>query len=216
MLDHSIRRTLDPATEPVTLDEVRRQCNAVALDEDLAFDLWIAAAREMVEAAANRSLVTQTWRLQLSDWPVITSRDRVLLGDCELAFPRRTSESIAAIELPRPPLQSVSSITYYDADGVQQTLATSVYQVDADREPAVIVLRPSQSWPTHDYRHNGIAVTYVAGYGAESAVPARAKQAILLLVAHWYRVREAVGTVGSEVALAYQALINSLKPGRYP
>ena len=192
MLDHSLKRTLDPATEPVTLEEVKRQCNAVATDEDLAFDLWIAAAREMVEAAANRSLVTQTWRLQLSDWP-----------DDE-------------IELPRPPLQSVTSITYYDADGVQQTLSTDVYQVDADREPAIVVLKPNQSWPTHDYRHNGIVVTYVAGYGAESAVPARAKQAILLLVAHWYRVREAVGTVGAEVALAYQSLINSLKPGGYP
>ena len=71
--------------------------------------------------------------------------------------------------------------------------------------------------PTLGDDANPVLVTYVAGYGAAaSAVPQRAKQAILLLVGHWYRQREAVGRAEGEVALAYRRLIRSLCVGVYP
>jgi len=192
MLQHSLKRIVEPACEPVTLDEVKRQCNVVAEDEDLALDMWITAAREMVEAAANRSLLPQTWRLRIHDWP------------------------LDKLELPRPPLIAVESVKYYDSTGTEQTLPATYYSVDVDREPGVLWRDEDAYWPATDGRPNGITVIYTAGYATEYAVPARAKQAILLLVAHWYRCREPVGTVGSEVALSYQSLIHSLKPGGYP
>jgi uncharacterized phiE125 gp8 family phage protein len=192
MLKHSLRRILEPSSEPVTLAEAKRQCNVIADDEDTQFDHWIQAARELTESAANRSLMLQTWRLRIHDWP------------------------LERLELPRPPLIAVSSVEYYDSAGVEQTLPATYYAVDSDREPGVLWRDEDAIWPATGGQPNAISIVYTAGYASAAAVPARAKQAILLLVAHWYRVREAVGTVGDEVALAYQSLIRSLKPGGYP
>jgi uncharacterized phiE125 gp8 family phage protein len=192
MLTHSLKRIVEPASEPVTLDEAKRQCNVVATDEDAALSGWIRTARELVESESNRSLLPQTWRLRIRDWPA------------------------EKLELPKPPLIAVSSVKYYDSAGVEQTLPATYYAVDSDREPGVLWRDEDAIWPATDERPNGITITYTAGYADADAVPWRAKQAILLLVAHWYRVREAVGQVGEEVALAYQSLVRSLKPGGYP
>jgi hypothetical protein len=56
-----------------------------------------------------------------------------------------------------------------------------------------------------------------AGYGAASAVPDDAKQAILLLASHWVENREAVlsGTISKEIELSYTALTDRLKWGNY-
>jgi uncharacterized phiE125 gp8 family phage protein len=193
MLEYSLTRTVEPAIEPVSLSEVKRHANVVATDDDGFLSSLIAAAREQVESDTGRALITQTWRLKLHDW----------FGDL--------------IELPRAPLQSVTSIKYFDADNVEVTLPAAYYDVDADRTPGVIWRDPDYTWPMVSDQANAVTITYKAGYGdAAATVPARAKQAIALLVGHWYRSREAVGTVGTEVALAYQRLVNGLRVGNYP
>jgi hypothetical protein len=57
----------------------------------------------------------------------------------------------------------------------------------------------------------------VCGYGAASAVPEDAKQAVRLLAAHWYENAEAtvVGTISKELELSYTALVARLKWGDY-
>lgn len=194
MLQHSLKRIVEPACEPITLEQAKRQANVVATDDDAAISSWIYAARELVESASNRSLLPQTWRLRIHDWP------------------------LDKLELPKPPLIAVESVKYYDSTGTEQTLPATYYSVDVDREPGVLWRDEDAYWPETDGRPNGITVIYTAGYATEDAVPARAKQAILLLVAHWYRSREAIviGTISKEIELAFSALIRSLKPGGYP
>lgn len=192
MLAHSLKRIVEPTQEPLTLSEVKRQLNVIADDEDTLLETYLQAARELVEAYANRSLLLQTYRLRIHDFP------------------------LDPLQLPRPPLVSVTSIEYYDLEGVLQTLSTDNYNVDADREPGVVWQADDTDWPETNGAPNGITVTYVAGYATPAAVPARAKQAMLVLIAHWYRVREAVGQVGDEIALTFTSLCRSLKPGDYP
>jgi uncharacterized phiE125 gp8 family phage protein len=196
MLQHTVRRIVEPDTEPLTLPGVKRHCNVIAEDEDALLWSLIHAAREQVETEANRSLVTQTWRMRLHTFP----SDRY-------------------IELPRPPLIAVTSIVYVDSDGVAQTVDDDDYDVDADREPGAIWLAEDVDWPSDlADQANAVTITYTAGYGDPDDVPRRAKQAMLLLVGHWYRQREAVGTssFATEIPLAYRALINSLRVGVYP
>jgi uncharacterized phiE125 gp8 family phage protein len=193
MLEYSLIRSVEPAIEPVTLSEAKRHANVVASDDDALIAALIQAAREQVESDASRALITQTWRLKLHEW---------------FAY---------CLEMPRPPLQSVTSIVYLDQNDAVQTMPAAYYDVDADRTPGVIWKDPDYTWPMVSDQANAITIVFKAGYGdAAAAVPARAKQAILLLVGHWYRCREAVGTVGQEVALAYQRLTNSLRVGNYP
>ncbi|MCW5861278.1 MAG: head-tail connector protein, partial [Caldilineales bacterium] len=44
---------------------------------------------------------------------------------------------------------------------------------------------------------NAIHIRFEAGYGAASAVPTRYKQALKLLVGHWYENREAILATGA-------------------
>lgn len=169
----NIRVHTPPAVEPLDLEEVRLH---LRLDEDDVTEVsliqgLITAAREHVEAILNRALITQTLELVLDGWPA---------GN--------------AIMLPRPPLQSVASVTYTDYAGTATVLSTSDYYVDNENDPAQIVLEYGQSWPSTTLRSTGaIVIQYVAGYGDAAAdIPQAIVQAMLLLVGHWYETREAV------------------------
>ena len=113
-----------------------------------------------------------------------------------------------------PRLVSVTSITYLDMAGEQQTLDPSAYIVDASSQPARIVPAINLTWPTTDYYIPGsVKVTYVAGsYGDGVTVdtcPASIEQAILLLVGHFYENREASSALSlKNIPLGVDALLN--------
>ena len=71
-------------------------------------------------------------------------------------------------------MQSISSVTYLDADGATQTVAGSVYTLDnADEHGrAWVLLQDGEEWPDVGDYGNAVTVTFVAGYGAAAAVPA--------------------------------------------
>ena len=97
--------------------------------------------------------------------------------------------------VPKPPLQSITSITYVDEDGATQTLATSVYSVDAPTGPTCargrIYPKYEQEWPTTRCEPGAVTVTFVAGYGTTGAsVPARLKMGMLYDIGTLYEIRE--------------------------
>jgi len=112
---------------------------------------------------------------------------------------RYTCDRLAAtVTLPHQPLQSVTSIAI---DGV--TLAASNYEVDTSTGR----VKPLSGYAAEGI--GGIAITYVAGYGAASDVPQALRQAMLLMIGHWYEHREAVitGPIATELPLAARALL---------
>lgn len=66
--------------------------------------------------------------------------------------------------VPYPPLVSVTTITYYDADDVQQTWASTEYDVITDDSPGRVQLAWEKTLPTFS---RDIEVTYVAGNGSD-------------------------------------------------
>lgn len=160
--------TTGPASEPISLTEAKAQLRLeISADDDLVTDL-IQGAREAVEDITKRQLITATWKLTLD------------------AFP-------AEIVLPLPPLQSVSSIKYYDTDGNQQTLSSSLYSVDTQSQPGRITPAYGESWPDTRTINNAVEVNFVAGYGdAGSDVPMKIRQAMLLYITWGYEDREAM------------------------
>ncbi len=201
------RQTEAPESEPLALGEAKRHTAIDHKADDAILRNLIKAAREQVEAETHRQLVTATWQLTLDHFPryhtatIRRERDR-----CEC-------HAGNTIYLERPPIQQVTSIKYIDTAGVQQTLATSEYQVDAISEPGRIKPAFGKVWPATRFQMNAVTVEFTAGYGAGADVPEAAREAMLLLVGHWYLNREAVGQVGSEIELAYCSLISSLKWG---
>lgn len=108
--------------------------------------------------------------------------------------------------LPRPSFVELLDIQAHYADGVSEVLAPSLYDVD-DVDGAVVLCSP----PEGLRERNPIAIRYRAGY---KEVPFAVRQAMLLLVGHWYENREAVevGAVASiEVSTTAQTLLNQYK-----
>ena len=182
----ALKQTVAPSEEPVTIDEAKAQTRLDEADDATLLPGMIAAARRYVETLSRCQLVTATYTYKLD------------------AFP-----SDRTIRIPRPPLQSISSITYIDTGGDSQTLDATVYDVDADSEPGRVSLAFDQVWPATRNQDNAVTITFVNGFGAASAVPDTFKHAIRLLVGHWWENRESVvvGTVVAELKQAVEDLV---------
>lgn len=138
----------------------------------------IAAATDEIDGVngfLGRALVLQSWTMTLE------------------AFPS------GEIVVPLPPLISVDTVVYRDGTGEEQSLTegSDFYLVpSSDTDPAA--LRPlSGGWPSA--LAGTVAVTFTAGYGAPSAVPALIRQYALSRLGFYYEHREAV-VVGQAAA----------------
>lgn len=174
------------ATEdPVTTAEMKAHSHIDTSDDDAKIAALISAATEDTQSFLWRQLCTATFTLTL---------DRFPWSDY--------------IDLPRPPLQSVTHVKYYDLSNTLQTLSSSDYEVDTSTEPGRIYIDRSIGWPSVYDRRNAVEIRFVAGYGAASAVPEMIRQSIFLKAAHWYENREAaiIGTIVSESPIAAQRL----------
>jgi uncharacterized phiE125 gp8 family phage protein len=177
-----------PAVEPVSLAEAKLHLKVDGTTDDAVINILIATARETVEGIARRALITQTWDLFLDEFPE---------GD--------------ELKIPFPPLQSTGlSVQYTNQDNVTATFAATNYAIDTYSEPGRIRLVYGAAWPGDTlYTVNGVHVRFIAGFGATAAVPMKYKQAILLLVGHWYANREQVaGNVNlSEIPFGVDVLL---------
>ncbi len=178
-----------PASEPITLAEAKAQLRVDATDENDLITALIVVSREYCEGYLHRKLISQTW-----DWSL-----------CD--FPR-------GFALPFLPIASVTSVKYYDTANAQQTLSAAYYQTDLNATPARIHLAYGYAWPSTYERSDAVVVRFAAGYANAAAVPQAIKQAMLLLIGHWYRSREAAGTRVDEIPMGVQALLFPLRlPG---
>lgn len=117
------------------------------------------------------------------------------------------------LRLGRAPVVSLTSITYVDTNGATQTLDATKYQADLATEPARILPVYGSYWPVVRPQLNAVTATYVAGYGAYTAVPDAIKHAMRILVSHWYENREPV-IIGSRMDVLPQTVEFLLGPYR--
>jgi uncharacterized phiE125 gp8 family phage protein len=168
--------SVEPSVEPVTLTEAKLHLRVDHTTDDDLINILRQVAREMVENYTNRSLITQTRVIKLDNFPCFDT-----------------------IRLTHGPIQSLTSITYDDANDASQTLASSAYWTDFDSNIARVVVK--NSWPATYDKPNAVQITYVAGYGtAGSDVPQPLKQAMLLIIGHLYENRQQVIVSGSPTA----------------
>lgn len=190
-------RSAVPTFEPVELSQARLQCSlpdAVGYHDPLLTDL-VKTAREQVEKDSGLALCTGTYTFKRTTWTDSFYRDWFELSDLR-------------------PITAVTAITYVDANGDTQTWATSNYVAPTEHDVApVVTLAYDAEWPTLRGDRNGITITATAGYASQATIPMRAKQAVLMLVGHWFLHREAVptGTISKEIEFSYTALIESLR-----
>jgi uncharacterized phiE125 gp8 family phage protein len=177
-----------PAIEPVTLAEAKTHLRVEISDDDTYISALIVAARERAEGFLRRALITRTYDLYLDDFP-----------------------AAASLPLPKPPLQTVLSVKYIDANSITQTLTENTdYIVDRISEPGWVVLPTGLSWPTPKEIIAAVFIRFKAGYGdAAASVPGVFQLAIKQMVLGWYEVREPYGEASknSPLPAAAEALL---------
>jgi len=175
--------TTAPTVEPVTLADAKVHLRTVTGDtsEDSAIITpLITAAREYCENVTGLALAAQTVKAYPNNW--------------------------GPWRLPRPPISAITSIKYYDLDDTVYTLAATEYQMDLV-DGMLSILED----PTTELRAlNPIVVEYTTGFTTGNTCPMAIRQAMLLLIAHWYQNREAVG-VGVEMDISVKRLLNQYK-----
>lgn len=179
----SLELVTPPAAEPVSLADAKAHLRVDTDNEDALIARLIVAAREAAERATGRAFVAQTWRLWLDMWP----------GDW-------------AIEIPRPPLIGVNSVTTYDASGNATVVDAESYLVDVVSLPGRIVFKNTVLPPVSLREANAIAVEFEAGYGADADdVPAGICAGTLAWIAHLYESRGDAAAAPPAQALALLA-----------
>jgi uncharacterized phiE125 gp8 family phage protein len=176
----SLEVATPPALEPLALEEAKKHVRVepdFTEDDDYLRGLLLAV-KDWAEGETSKALLTQTLILHLDRFP----------------YGRR-------VYLPRPPLQSVTGITYLDTTNTLQTLPVAQYQVvgarvtpDAHAPCGYILPAYGTWWPVTYPVTECVQITYVAGWTTVEAVPQRIKQAMLIMLGDLYENRERIVT----------------------
>lgn len=164
-----IGEPIRPMSIPTVLQHLRVEEDAEALELTL-IERYTDAALEWAADFTRQEILAQRYRLTLSP-------------------------AGAEVDLPRPPLLSVESVT---VGGV--ALDPGGYSVDRCGWPGRLSLAEEPA--------GEVVVEFTAGY-SEETLPRKIHQAVLLLVGHWYESRQEVviGTITAEVPMAAKALL---------
>lgn len=170
-LERGLELLTEPTIRPITREEVKDhlRIDQTNTSEDAFIDTLILMATEYYQSRSWRQLITATYIQRFDDFPAFS------------------------FELRKPPLQSITSIKYIDENEVEQTLPTSVFEVDTFSEVGRVQEADGESFPTVNTQLNAVKVEYKAGFGdTRDNVPDLIKSTIKLIVAHFYENRDMV------------------------
>lgn len=188
-----LQRTVAPTAALVTLDEAKAQCRIRHSSQDTLLAGIILAAVDHVERIGNIALLPQTWKVFYDSFP-----------------------AGGYLQLPRGPVISVTHLKYTNSAGTQTTWDSGNYVLNLQRRPARLTTGYTITYPSAILQPGlPIEVQFVAGYANAAAVPASIKQAVLLLIDHWYQNPSAVTDKATSTPIAFgvDALI---RPYRVP
>lgn len=203
-----LRLVTPPAAEPITVDQLRRHARIDTAEFDDLLAVYISTARTLAEQFLGRALYTQTLAWTMSQVPPSGALPLLpmplLVLPVILSFPQIWNRPF---DLPRAPVQSVSSVVVTYQDGTTATLDPAAdYSVDLGVDPARLRLG-SLNLPVYARE---LTVTFVAGYGAPpgtgaaSPIPAPILTGILFLATWLWEHR---GDTGDDLPLTAQALM---------
>lgn len=180
--------------EPMEVEEAKSHLRLTIDDDDEYVAGLIRASRQYVELYLRRALITSTWKETFDRFPCV-------------------------VELSIAKVLSITSIQYVDYAGATQTLSSSNYQSDLLTAPCRIAPAYGYVWPTVRGTMNNVTVNFTAGYGADASyVPECVKQAMKMLIGHWYENREQVniGNIVTTIPMTIEALLAPERWGGYP
>lgn len=185
--------------DPLTLADAKNFLRVEITDDDALITDLITAAKLACEQLNNRSFIDTTWQLVMDYFPPYAGRYSTLLPPALVGAQSDRNYwlnlSDQAINLPMPPLVSVSSISYVDPSGTTQTLDPSSGANNVritTGTPGLMTPAYGKIFPVTQPVLGAVIITYVCGYGTtQASVPRNVVAAMRFLVAHYYENRTA-------------------------
>jgi uncharacterized phiE125 gp8 family phage protein len=180
-----------PSTTPITLAEAKAHLRVDHTDEDTLIQTLLDAAVSHFDGYTGilgRCMISQVWELYYDAFPS---------GD---------------MQVPLGNIISIDTVEYVDpTTEIYTTWADTNYEVDEESVEGWIV--PIDTWPTAMETTNAVRVTFTAGFGASAAsVPAAIRAALLLMIGHLYKNREAVADAAmAELPMGVRALVDPFR-----
>lgn len=164
--------TNEPIEEVVTLTELKEYARIDHDHEDTLLEGLIIVARKCVEYWCKRKLIETSMRVTMDQW------------------------NTNVIELPYPPLISVTGVYYVYEDDTTEEFDSDDYYVDTNMEPGRLVIKDGVTLPLNtDRYHGGYRIDFKAGYGdAVEDVPEPIKTAVKIWATELYEGRTDIKT----------------------
>lgn len=166
----SLQLISPPQVEPVSLAEVKQYLRldlSDASQDDVLAGL-IVAARSWAETYTARRFITQTWQLGMDFFPGYID---LKLSGSKVSSPFVSGSNAVlvgiryAIVLPFPPIQSIVSFTYLNANGTTTVMDPATdYVTDMASNPARLTPIFGQMWPVARVVVNAVQVQFSCGY----------------------------------------------------
>ncbi len=183
----SLTLVTGPTLEPVTLTELKVTARISTEDEDALLQTYIITAREAAEQFTKRAFLTQTFRMTL-DLPCGKMDGYLGEGVYDLPVTALYGALPRTIQLMRPPIATIVSVTTYDTSNAATVFSSDDYYLDT--AGGRLVLNNDASWPSDMRQIAAIAIQYTAGYGATvNTVPQCARTAITMHAMRMYDER---------------------------
>lgn len=154
--------------EPVSLEDIYTFLRLDATGsppshpDDAMLQSFIKAAREKVEQVTRRTLtVGTTLKAIYKSFPV----NKIFFGGVEFFRNDLINEyRYDSIELPRPPVNNVSFVKYYDENNILRTFSSSNWFLATDSFTSRVFLVDGNSWPNTYKRDDAVQITFSSGY----------------------------------------------------
>lgn len=147
-------RKSEPAVEAVGPEDAKDFSKILDDENTSQLQAFTVAARRLTEDYLSGCLLTTSWIVKYDRFPSV-------------AGPERRN----FFKIPRPPLQSITHVKYYNSDGVLTTIADTDYIVDSHKRPGVVEPASGKSWPGTDGRSSAIEIEFVAGWDDRAKIP---------------------------------------------
>lgn len=174
----------EPAQEPVTLQEVKEYLRVEDSTDERTLRPLIETARRFAEEHMGRTLVSTTFQ---QFWDSLDEmEDPLFEGVRQGPYLNYYKNHLV---LAKGPVLSITHVKTFNDNDVETVFASSKYYLDNAREPARIVLRTGETFPTALRVANAIEVQYVSGYSSVYSIPEPIRLGILQHIAHLYEHR---------------------------
>lgn len=172
MILNVTNKALNP---PISLDQVKKHARAYYSYDDDLFTQCLYSSWQKCEQLCQKTFCTTTYTLTLDAFPIYSASQYygAPFTALQLWFTNKSVWPLfnQAIVLPKPPVQSISSIVYVDSvTGTLTTLASANYLFVGD-QPARVTPAYGLAWPIARFQPGAVQIQFVAGYGDPGVTP---------------------------------------------